>query len=235
MLHSKDEIFHSLSKVPLFRKLDEGSLRGISELAEEKTLAKNGVLFRQGDPGDAFYVVMSGSLKLTVVEEDYNFTLAVLGPLDYLGEMALIECFPRSATAESLEDCRLICIRRPAFMASLRANVELALALMVGLAHRLRQTNHDTAAVVHLDLYRRLAQKLIALAATRGEETEDGVRIDVPVSAQTLAEMLGAERPAVEALLNALERQQVIRRSNERLELLDVGPLLDPKFPYRLS
>ena len=92
-----------------------------------------------------------------------------------------------------------------------------------------------TAAVVHLDLYRRLARKLIALAATRGKETEDGVRIDVPVSAQTLAEMLGAERPAVEVLLDALHRQEVIRRNGENLELLDVGPLLDPKFPYRIS
>ncbi len=235
MLHSKQELFHTLTKVPLFSKLEEASLRSVASLAERVELRRNEVLFRQGDPGDAFFVVLQGSLKLTVEQNDHNFTLAVLGPLNHLGEMALIDHFPRSATAFALQDSVVVSIKRPAFLASLRANTELAIALLVGMAHRLRQSNMDTAAAAYLNVYRRLTQKLIQLAALHGKETERGVQIGVPLSAATLAEMIGSEASGVASLLTSLERDQVLSRQGDSLELLDLEALLRPDFPYQLS
>lgn len=227
MFSPKESAFKILKKVPLFASLDSGTLATVSGLFESRTLKPGQVLFQQGDPGDAFYVILEGAVKITVTSEDSSLTVALLGAGDHLGEMALFDNFPRSAKAEATCQTTVLALSRTQFVELLRTNKELPLKLLQTLASRLRETNAELVRGNHLSLYRRLARKLLHLTLRHGKEETGGVRVDVPISGELLAEMVGAESKPVELILNLLESEGVISVEKDRFWLHKVEPLLE--------
>ncbi len=112
---SSDERLALLSEVPLFRGLDPSHLRRLAELAAEVNAADGDVLMRQGETGDEFLVVIEGN----VLVERKGRRLARLGPGDFLGEIALIDGRPRTATASADGDTRLLVLDHQQFDALL--------------------------------------------------------------------------------------------------------------------
>src|SRR5262252_9045854 len=88
------------------------------------------VLFREGDKGSTMYVLRSGKVKIWKHISDTEITLAVLGPGEFFGEMALLEGLPRSAGATVVEDALLIELEAGAFETLIRKNSEIAIRLM---------------------------------------------------------------------------------------------------------
>jgi small-conductance mechanosensitive channel/CRP-like cAMP-binding protein len=101
-------IRNSLKKVSAFSQLSELRLRQIIEIGSIKSLAINEVLFRENDPGDAFYIVLDGSVE--VYAEKLQQQLAILQPGNFFGEMALMLGMNRSATVKALEPTLLFAI-----------------------------------------------------------------------------------------------------------------------------
>ena len=112
---SSDERLALLSEVPLFRGLDPSHLGRLAELAAEVNAADGDVLMRQGETGDEFLVVVEGN----VLVERKGRRLARLGPGDFLGEIALIDGRPRTATARADGDARLLVLDHGQFDALL--------------------------------------------------------------------------------------------------------------------
>jgi CRP/FNR family cyclic AMP-dependent transcriptional regulator len=101
---------------------------------------KSEVIFGEGSTGSEMYLVHSGRVLLSVRQDGAKQkTLAVLGPGDFFGEMALVDDSPRSATASAAEDStQLIVIDRARFLFMVRQQPEFALSLMHTLCQRLR-------------------------------------------------------------------------------------------------
>jgi F420-non-reducing hydrogenase small subunit len=97
------------------------------------------VLFHQGEPGDTMYVIMEGMVEIIHGQE--GTVLARLGPNDYLGEMALFTCRPRTASAVSVVRTKLLPIKRDEFLDRIREKPELALYILQTLVKRLRKTS----------------------------------------------------------------------------------------------
>src|SRR5258708_36465557 len=102
------------------------------------------VLFREGDRGATMYVIRSGKVKISKHISDTELTLAVLGPGEFFGEMALLEGLPRSAGATVVEDAALIELEQTAFEMLVRKNSEIAVRLMRRLSSRLREADLPT-------------------------------------------------------------------------------------------
>jgi CRP-like cAMP-binding protein len=135
----------------------------LAATAYPKRLGRGQVLFVQGEPCDAVYVVQSGRLKVAVASPHGDeLVLAILGPGESLGELGVIDGAPRSAGAEALEETSLICLPRDAVLRLLRSSPEAALALATDLAATLRRLTSSAADLVFLDLPRRLAKLLLA-------------------------------------------------------------------------
>ncbi len=94
------------------------------------------VVFKQGDPGDTFYLVSRGQLSLWVNRLLGEKKVLDLKPLDYFGEAALINTAPRSATVKADTDCDLFVLRKGDFQATLMANPDIAQAIKLHMAHR---------------------------------------------------------------------------------------------------
>jgi len=132
----------SLRSVPLFASLDDEAAGELRSLLSDKTVPQNTRLFRQGDKGDAMYLIESGRVRISIRDDDkQELTLAELAQGDFFGEMAIIDGRQRSADAQVIEDARLAILSREAFLLFVRSNPDIALKMLSALTDRLRRTD----------------------------------------------------------------------------------------------
>ena len=132
----------ALRSVPLFASLDDDSAKDLRSLLSERNVPSNTLLFNQGDEGDAMYLIESGRIRISVVDDDKKeVTLAELAQGDFFGEMSIIDGRQRSADARVIEDCRLAILSRQAFLSFVRKKPDVALEMLGALTDRLRRTD----------------------------------------------------------------------------------------------
>ncbi|MCD8485819.1 MAG: mechanosensitive ion channel [Desertifilum sp.] len=124
-----------LHEVVYFQNLNDLELRQMIEIGYRKRLSSSQVLFREGDPGDAFYIILSGEVEVYV--EKIGKHLTTLGPGKFFGELSLMLGIPRTATIRATEETLLFAINNLAFEKLLREHPELTEAIIQELArHR---------------------------------------------------------------------------------------------------
>jgi len=132
----------AIRSVPLFASLDDEAATELRNLISDRVVNQNTRLFRQGDKGDAMYLIESGRVRISIHDHDeQELTLAELAQGDFFGEMSLIDGRQRSADARVIEDARLAVLSRDAFLSFVRTNPDVALEMLSALTDRLRRTD----------------------------------------------------------------------------------------------
>lgn len=124
----------ALRAVPLFRGLPALSLERVAAHALPVSYRSGEVVFRQGDPGLGFFVMLSGRVSISYGGKE----VAQLAAGGFFGEMALLDSYPRSATVTALDDTRCLSVKRSDFLRELRAQPDLALEILAILSKRIR-------------------------------------------------------------------------------------------------
>ncbi|HKW78713.1 MAG TPA: cyclic nucleotide-binding domain-containing protein [Candidatus Limnocylindria bacterium] len=127
-----------LKKVSWFEDLDQRSLDALANAAVEQTYQSGQEIIRQGDTGVGAFIIRSGKVDIIQEKDGKTTKLATLGPGDVIGEMALLDEFPRSATAKAVEPVTALGIQRWHFRGILESHPQLALALLPILSRRIR-------------------------------------------------------------------------------------------------
>lgn len=168
---------------------------------------RGAVLFREGEPGQEMFVVHQGKVTISKRVGEVEKILSTLGPGEFLGEMAILNNRPRSATATCAEDCKLLVIDAKTFEAMVRSSAEIAVRLIKKLSDRLAEANEQIENLLLTDAASRVVHWL-ATSAERGVKTPAGQKIEVPP--QQLAARVGV-RPdqADEALLKLLKAKLI--------------------------
>src|SRR6185312_4507113 len=143
MAVNADEMtLEALRSVPLFGSLDDQAAINLRELLTVEDISVGTQLFHKGDTGDAMYLIESGRVRISIMDQDAEeVTLADLAQGDFFGEMALIDGRQRSADARVIQDARLAILSRPSFLSFVRANPDVALEMLSALSERLRRTD----------------------------------------------------------------------------------------------
>jgi uncharacterized membrane protein len=142
MSDSPEMTIEALRSVPLFASLGDEDARALRRLLKPRTLERDALLFRQNDAGNAMFLIAEGRVSIFITDEDgKEVTLAELARGDFFGEMALIEGKPRTASARAVEDTRLASLARDDFIAFIRRNSNVSLAMLGALSDRLRSTD----------------------------------------------------------------------------------------------
>ena len=132
----------ALRSVPLFASLDDAAATELRDLLSTRSVPLNTRLFRQGDKGDAMYLIESGRVRISIEDDDQQqLTLAELAQGDFFGEMSIIDGRQRSADAYVIEDARLAVLSRDVFLSFVRTNPDVALEMLAALTDRLRRTD----------------------------------------------------------------------------------------------
>jgi CRP/FNR family cyclic AMP-dependent transcriptional regulator len=138
---AKPRLETALSTVPLFDGLSKRQLRKVGSAAQVVECTSGHPIVREGEPGDAFFVVLSGQAKVTVKGRTVSRCL----PGDHFGEISLLDGGPRAATVASETPMTMLVIRRNDFQKVLAADPRLILSLMESLARTIRRVDRSLA------------------------------------------------------------------------------------------
>jgi signal transduction histidine kinase len=131
-----------LESIALFRSLNREELQALRFIAQERRLAPNQEIFREGDPGDAVYFVKNGIVEISsLVGNGKRHVFSRLGDGEIFGEMAVIEHRPRSATATAVDAAEVYFIPRGEMLSLIERSPMLAFNLLQQISHRLREFN----------------------------------------------------------------------------------------------
>ncbi len=133
-------VLDALRAAPLFAQLPDEDLSRLAAMAQSMTLAPGDLLIREGDPGDALYVVVAGELDVTKRSGGVEIPLNRVGPGTIQGEMSAIEGRPRSASVRAVTGVEVLRIPREALLGVFTAAPESAFAILRVVLNRLRST-----------------------------------------------------------------------------------------------
>ena len=158
----------ALRQVPLFSQLPATALEALADSIGRRQLGSGEILFHQGEPGLECFVILEGQLEVITFVHGDELRLDVYRPGQIIGEMALLDRSPRSATVRALEAADLVVLGEEAFKTLLSSNPELAMSLLRSGTTRMRNTNQRMIA----DLERKNAELLAAYEQLKAAQSE---------------------------------------------------------------
>lgn len=209
-----------IRQVPLFKNLSEDQINRISGICNRKSYKAGTVLFREKEPGDVFYIVASGSVKIyTSNASGEEKILSVFGAGDNFGELSLIDGLPRSASAQVVEDSVLLSLKGDEFMRLLHAFPDMSLAIMKELCRRLRETNDHVYDLTFVDARTRVLKNLITFANKNGVRNGNTIQIKIALNYDEISRMAGVTKSVLMEVIRDLERIRILIPTHEGFTL----------------
>jgi CRP/FNR family transcriptional regulator, cyclic AMP receptor protein len=192
-----------LAESSLFSGMPRRDLEALAPAARSRTFRKGSYIFREGDTGNALYVIQRGQVKISRMGRGGEEAVyAILVPGDSFGEIALLSGdAARTADAQAMELTECVSVAKDPLLAFLDQYPALSRHLMRALARYVQQLDESLAEIAFLDISGRVARKLLDLGQLHGRKTADGIRIDLRLSQRTLASMVSASRENVNRAL----------------------------------
>ena len=218
----KIDVAQILNDISLFSCMEKSALTRLIDEAGQKTYPKNTILFSEGDETDSLYIVLKGRVKAFLTnQEGKEIILAVFGPGEYFGEMALIDKGNRSATIMTKEQTRVIIISGKSLRDLLASDVNITLNLLKELLDRFRDAQRKIKSLALMDVYGRVTRLLLQLADKEGNERV----IKEPITHQEIANMVGSSREMVSRIMQSLTTGNYIEKRNRKI-------FIRKDFPY---
>lgn len=211
-----------LQRTPIFSHLSDEELDSIIPQVVKRRLKKNTVIFHENDPASAFYLVKTGRVKIYKTgSEGREQVLSILGDGQIFGDVPAFDGGPYPASAATMADSEIYLIRSEDFQALVRRYPEVALKIIRVLGQRLRQSMELVRDLSFKQVPHRLAGLLIRLSGEYGIDTEDGLLIELPLSRQELADIVGTSRETITRELKKMERAGMLTVDRRRLTITD--------------
>jgi CRP-like cAMP-binding protein len=216
-----ESLLSTLEHTPLLAELSADERQQLASRFRSRTYRKGETIFLRGDPGESFYVVETGRVKISLASPDgKEMILALLGQGDIFGELALLDGAPRSADAVAVETSQLQLLQRADFRTFLLGHPDVPFSLLAVLTRLLRHNAEIIEDAAFLDIAARLARVLLQLAETSPDSSESQPVISSRLTQANLAGLVGATRESVNRWLRFYERQGVIRVEHGRIAIL---------------
>ncbi len=215
-----------LKHLPLFASLSDAELTALSKDFTARHFQQGEMIFLQGDPGQALYLIEAGRVRIYVQDDNGQETSVIFYSAgDIFGELAAIDGLPRSANAVVADETVVHVLSRERLRAHLLASPQLAYNFMQALAVRMRYSTLQLGNLALHDVPSRLARKLLELAQGHGCVTAEGVKIDMTLTQSDLASLIGATRESTNKALGNLKRAGVIRMEQNQITIVDPDAL----------
>ena len=212
-MHEYPSLVWHLKNTSLFEDLTPEELGQLSRITPYKRFASGEIIYHMEDPADALYFIRDGMVKISMYfPNGKEMILSLLGQYDIFGELLLLPSERRSNQAEAVVDTTLIVMPEQDFQMLLSQQPQIAMKFIKVMSTRLWQAQQWQAEVGAFDAPGRLANLLLRLAGDFGIESERGIVIDLSLTQQDLAKMIGATRETVSHCLARLLEYGAVRR-----------------------
>jgi CRP-like cAMP-binding protein len=182
----------NLQKIELFKNLSDEELKELAPYLASAVYKKKEDIFAEGDQPEWFYIVASGKIKITKLShEGKEIILEIISPTDIFGGVAVIRGFPYPANAVAMEDSEVLKISRRNLMRLVDRFPNLMYCIALQLGDRMK-SSYDSLKNIALErVEARIAALLLKLANKVGVETKNGLLIDMRLTKQDIADMVG--------------------------------------------
>ena len=191
----------SLSDIALLSELEAAELAELEEAVNTRVYKKNSVVVSQGDDTDSLYLIVSGSVRVYVSDENgREVTLNTLHAGDSFGELALLSDQARSASVLTLEDSRFSVISKDDFLECMARCPQMSRQIIRSLIHRVVELTDEVSSLALLDVYGRVRRLLLKDTF----EEADGKLYIKRMTHQAIASRVGSSREMVSKIISDL-------------------------------
>ena len=200
-----------IKNIDLFASLSEEELSKISEQITFKEFKKNQVILREEETSEYMYMILSGKVKVMQINEEGKETiLAFHNPGDFFGELSLIDGKTAPATVVATENSGVALINKKDFFSMLLGQGKVMMRLLNILSTRLREAYDRIQILSFSNAAQRLKMLFIMLAEMYGQKTEKGIRLEIKLTHQNIADMTGIARETVTRIINKAQKENDI-------------------------
>ncbi len=225
MSMTRQDKITALSNIPILVDLSTDELAALLEITTNASFAKGDHLFNEGSYGEEVYLIIAGAIRVTTSEPARKTKiLNMLNAGDVLGEMAMIDAEYRSATATAHEDTETMVLTCADFLEFIKSHPATQLKIMITLCRRLRHANDEIRNFTFYDLAGRLTKVILSLLE-KFPGDGDVPFINLQLTHQDLANMLGTARESVTKLISTFKRSGAIDYRDHMIYITDQAEL----------
>ncbi|HHU92847.1 MAG TPA: Crp/Fnr family transcriptional regulator [Halanaerobiaceae bacterium] len=215
-----------LRELAVFSRLEGNQVKLICEKARERKYLKGEIIFFEDNNDENLYILLEGRVKLTMLSpEGKEKAISILQVGDIFGEMSLFDQDTTPITAEVIDDARLVSISFQDLENIIRKEPELAIKIIEALAKRSRLLTSQIRELVFQDAEGRLASLLMRFIEDFGVEVKSGYLIDIVLTHQEIANLMGSSRVTVTKQLNQFIDEGIIKIHQRKIVVLDIEKL----------
>ncbi|HZK84604.1 MAG TPA: Crp/Fnr family transcriptional regulator [Desulfosporosinus sp.] len=215
-----------LQELDLFQGLERVQFTNLCQCTMRKRLSKGNYLFHQGETTSTIFLIKSGKLKLVQDAEDGHATiLDVCGPGEVLGELSLYQEQNEHSSAIAMEEVCICCFSKLQFESLIKQDPSFALRIISYLGQKRYESILKLGKEAGHSVKERLLQLFYRLAEQYGQKRSTSTLIDLKITQQELADMIGSSRVMVIQALKELKAANIIDREN-RYYVLKNDPCL---------
>lgn len=215
-VEAHEEILHCIKTAALFQGISEKGFHLLLQYFARKKVEKDNVVFSEGDPAEALYLVLKGAIVEHVTGmNDTEIVVKQRLPGDYFGEMGMLLNEPQFVTAIARCSTSLAILPKREFLSLVKTEPTISLFLLRTLAHRLKLSAQISISYACFDAEGRLAYLILTL------ENEEGQSGSVAHSQEELGHRCGLARQTVSRILGEWRSSGWLKTSRNRIEAID--------------
>jgi CRP-like cAMP-binding protein len=211
-----------LKKIELFKNLSDDDLKELGSYLVRASFKKKEEIFSEGDQPEWFYIVSKGKVKITKLSHDgKEIILELISPPDIFGGVAVLRNFPYPANAVAMEDSEVIKISRKNLLRLVDRFPNLMYCIALQLGDRMK-SSYDSLKNIALErVEARIAALLLKLAGKVGVESKEGLLIDMRLTKQDVADMVGTTVETSIRTFSKFKKQGLVSDTDGKIIIKD--------------
>lgn len=217
----------NLKKIGLFKNLSDDELKELEPYLTTTAYKKKDDIFSEGDAPEWFYIVSTGKVKVTKISHDgKEIILEIISPHDIFGGVAVLRNFPYPANAVAMEDSDILKISRKNLMRLVDRFPNLMFCIALQLGERMK-SSYDSLKNIALErVEARIAALLMKLSGKVGVETKEGLLIDMRLTKQDVADMVGTTVETSIRTFSKFRKQGLVADADGKIIIKDQKGLM---------
>ncbi|WP_040948272.1 Crp/Fnr family transcriptional regulator [Gorillibacterium massiliense] len=215
-----------LRLVPLFRDLSKDELERIWSISIQRTYRKRAVVFTEGADKESVFFIQKGLVKAYKTDESgHEHIISYLRTGDMFPHTGFFNHDPYPATTKAIVESRILAIPVRSFEALMMDVPAIAVKVMRVMSEKIRELQDNLQKMTGQDVQDRGVSFLVKLAEDYGTERNGKIRIDIPMTNQDFANVVGTTRESINRLITQLRKDDLIETNRSGFIILDLDGL----------
>ncbi len=211
----------------LLKNIPENIIPHIIDSGVRKTIEKDKILFHQGDPAKWCYLLETGQIKLAKLHEDgREAIIRYIGSGDVAAAVVVLKDKDYPVTAQALAETKVICWDKKMIFQLMLKYPQFAINMLSVTLERLEEMQDRFLEISAEQTERRIARALLRIMKHAGTKTNEGIRIDVPITRENIADFTGTTHYTVSRVFSDWKRKGWVTSTRQKINITDVHSLV---------